>query len=173
MKSSTSLVSKYGNLKSFLVAFNPDRQYAITNDVDDCYFGEYPTLAKVNSEYCETAATQWLNIQLYNLSEYCGTKDKMTPQQTLECSKVIISMFYYLKVSEVMLFLFLFKSGKYGKFYGAIDPLTIISSLREFLKERTFEIIRHENESMAKAIEEYKKNAISYEEWKKTSNRKK
>lgn len=58
-----------------------------------------------------------------------------------------------------------FKSGKYGQFYGSVDPLKINSSLRDFCKKRGDIIFRHDSEINAMKIESYKKNAISRDEW--------
>lgn len=102
----------------------------------DAYMGQYPTLNQLD-ELCERrTSVAWLIPQLVNLSEYCGCKDKMTIGMIEECASVIAAMFGYLKISELMLFFFLFKGGKYGKFYGAIDPLTITCALNSFINKR-------------------------------------
>lgn len=166
-ETSVSLTARYGNLIKFLVAFNPDAQYELSAKPEDCFFGRYPTLARLNNEYCSTASIQWLNIQIHNLGEFCGCKDKMTPQQVLDCSRTISSTYYYLKVSELMLFFFRFKAGRYGTFFGAVDPIRITSSLSIFCRERSEANARHESEIRVKQINEYKKNAISFKEWQK------
>ena len=165
---STTLVTNYGNLVNFMTVFNPDIQYEIQQDKEDCYFGRYPTLARLNKEYCNTASVQWLNIQIYNLNEYCGCKDKMTQQQILDCARTISGMYYFLKVSELMLFFFRFKAGFYGKFFGSVDPMVITTALSIFCKERGEANAKHDNEIRIKQIKEFRKNAVSYEEWKKS-----
>ena len=167
---STTLVTNYGNLVNFMTTFNPDIQYEIQQDKEDCYFGRYPTLARLNKEYCNTASVQWLNIQIYNLNEYCGCKDKMTQQQILDCARTISGMYYFLKVSELMLFFFRFKAGFYGKFFGSVDPMVITTALSQFCKERGEANAKHDNEIRMKHIKEFRKNAISYEEWKKSKS---
>ena len=167
-ENSVSLTVQYGNFSKFLVAFNPDMQYELSADVEDCFFGYYPTLARLDREYCNTASIQWLNIQIYNLNEFCGCKDKMSPQQVLDCARTISTMYYYLKVSELMLFFFRFKAGFYGKFYGSVDPMVITTALSQFCKERGEANAKHDNDIRMKQISEFKKNAISYEEWKKS-----
>ena len=154
-----------------MTTFNPDIQYVMQQDKDDCYFGRYPTLARLNKEYCNTASVQWLNIQIYNLNEYCGCKDKMTQQQILDCARTISGMYYFLKVSELMLFFFRFKAGFYGKFFGSVDPMVITTALSQFCKERGEANAKHDNEIRMKQINEFRKNAISYEEWKKSKSK--
>ena len=112
--------------------------------------------------YGEMTATIWLVPQLYNLSEYCGCKEKLQGKQLEECASVIATEFYYLKVSELMLFFHRFKSGRYGRFYGSVDPLVITTSLRVFLKERDHAIVEHERCMAQKEAEESRKKAITY-----------
>ena len=110
-------------------------------------------------------STMWLIPQLYDLSEYCGVKDKLEGKSLEECASVIASEFYFLKVSELMLFFHRFKSGRYGKLYGSVDPLAITTSLREFLKERAREIERRKSMEMEAEERELRKNAISRDEY--------
>ena len=110
-------------------------------------------------------STMWLIPQLYDLSEYCGVKDKLEGKSLEECASVIASEFYFLKVSELMLFFHRFKSGRYGKLYGSVDPLAITTSLREFLKERAREIERRKSMEMEAEERESRKNAISRDEY--------
>lgn len=165
-----SLSAKYGNLANFMTVFNPDMQYALSAKPEDCFFGMYPTLARMNNEYCDNASIQWLNIQIYNLGEFCGCKDKMSPQQILDCARTISGTYYFLKVSELMLFFFYFKAGKYGTFYGSVDPMKITFALLQFCKERGDANAKHDNEIRMKQIDEFSKSAISYEEWRKTKS---
>lgn len=149
----------------FFTEYNPDTQMKICNDKDLCYFGQFPTLATVNRQYGSTTATVWLIPQITNLSEFCGCKNKITPAQIKECATIIAQEYFYLKVSELMLFFYRFKTGRYGKFYGNVDPMVIMTSLQYFLRERNNAIFDHDSELNFKQIEEDKRHAISYEEY--------
>lgn len=167
-KRTGQLMNKYGELNCFLTKFNPDIQCEICTKVDDCYFGDYPTFSDIRLAYGSESAVMWLIPQLYNLSEYCGCKEKLQGRQLEECASIIASEFHYLKVSEVMLFLYRFKTGQYGRFYGSVDPLVITTSLREFLKERAFAYDRHDREERHRRRDEERKNAVSWEEYCRT-----
>ena len=149
--------------RDFFLAFNPDRQQDICKNAEQCYFGEYPTLGQIKA-YGENAPSVWLVAQLYDLSEYCGCKDKLSKRQYEQCAGVIAQEFSFLKVSEVMLFFHRFKSGRYGKFYGAVDPLTIGLALRNFLDERSYAIQRKESELRARQRELWSSSAVSHAE---------
>ena len=94
----------------------------------------------------------WLVPQLYNLSEYCGCREKLQGTPLEECASVIAMEFYYLTVTELMLFFHWFKTGRYGRFYGSVDPLVITTSIREFIRERNTEIDRHEREERKNSV---------------------
>ena len=162
---SNEVIAAYGEREKFLTTFNPDLQREVCAYPDVCFFGGAPTLGLLNTTYGNQTAAMWLVPQLYNLSEYCGCKDKLSGSQLKECASVIASEFHYLSVTELMLFFHRFKSGRYGRFYGAVDPLIITESLRKFLGERIAAYDEHDKEEKKRKEEEDAKNAISWEEF--------
>ena len=159
------IVMAYGNREKFLATFNPDVQRDICGNADICFFGGAPTLSQLNSTYGAQTAAMWLIPQLYNLSEYCGCRDKLEGNPLKECASVIATEFYFLSVSELMLFFHRFKSGRYGRFYGSVDPLVITTSIRVFLNERMAAYNERERIEKEKADEEARKNAVSWEDY--------
>ena len=159
------LVSKYGERDTFLMKFNPDYQREICASQDECFYGDYPTLTDTRLAYGKNAPVAWTMAQLYNLSEYCGCRDKLQGRSLEELAFVISTEFSYLKISELMLFFYRFKTGRYGRFYGTVDPLIITVSLRKFVEERRFVYERHENEERQRREAEERKTAISYQQY--------
>lgn len=137
----------------------------ICRDAQLCFFGDAPVLSELNMTYGEMTATMWLVPQLYNLSEYCGCKDKLQGKALEECAGIIAAEYFYLKVSELMLFFYRFKSGRYGRFYGSVDPLVITTSLMAFIEERNEAIGEREKTEMMEKQERDRKKAITYEEY--------
>ena len=163
---SNEIVAAFGKRENFLLTFNPDLQRKVCANTEVCFFGGAPTLGQLNMTYGDQTATMWLVPQLYNLSEYCGCKDKLEGNPLKECASVIATEFYYLSVTELMLFFHWFKSGKYGRFYGSIDPLVITTSLRGFLKERAYAYERHDQEERERQREEEaRKPKMTWEEY--------
>ena len=150
--------------KKFLFEFSPSVQEKITSDIDLCFFGNFPTLAE-SKKLGDNTPVMWLMPQLFNLSEYCGCRDKMSKEQLRECASLIASEYYYLKISELMLFFRRFKLGKYGRFYGSVDPMVITTSLIAFIGERYEIYVRHESKMLHAKMEEDAKNSITYEEY--------
>lgn len=159
------LISKFGDRETFLNTYNPDYQRIICDNVDECLFGDYPTLAELRIGYGKNSPVIWLVPQLYTLSEYCGCKDKLEEKQLERCAFVISTEFDFLKISELMLFFHRFEAGRYGRFYGSVDPLVIATSLRVFINERNALIHRKEQEERQREDKESRKNAISWKEY--------
>lgn len=153
--------------RDILSAYNPDRQRDLCRDHTGCVMGEHPTLARIGRDYGQNTATAWLIPQLYDLSEYCGCRDKLQGKPLEQCAAVIVAEFYFLKVSEVMLFFHLFKAGHYGKFYGSVDPMVITCALRDFLHDRADIMARAEQERREREEREYREAhpPVSYEEY--------
>lgn len=144
-----------------MLDYSPDKQMVICNDKDLCFFGNFPTLAKIGARWGKSTSSAWLIPQLATLSEFCGCKSKITPEQIKECAILITQNYFYLKVSELMLFFYRFKQGKYGRFYGSVDPLVIMTALQEFLRERNDAIFDHESELNRRKAEADRKEFLA------------
>lgn len=162
--SSAALVlrSSYQDSAEFITTFAPKKQYAFCTEVKRCYMGKAPSLVVVNEAFGKGTAQSWLAFQLRDLSEFSGAKEKLGIGQIDDITEVIMSQFPFLKVTELMHFFLLFKSGKFGKFYGAVDGLAIMEALREFIDDRNDKIYRwrqeeERREKEAKEAEEARK----------------
>ena len=146
----------YKTSENFLTLFNPDKQYDYCDNLQRCYLGKAPTLGVLNEAFGKNITETWLAIQIQNLSEFSGVKEKIEIPQTDMLVKVIIATFYYLKVTELMHFFLLFKSGRYGKFFGVVDGLVITEALQVFCRERNERIhqIKEEERKRKEAIEQ-------------------
>lgn len=151
--------------KRFMEDNAPDKQLEVCGDLHTSFFGEAPTMVKVDALYGKGSAVIWLIPQLFDLSEYCGCKDKLKGFSLEQCARVIRQEYGYLTIAELMLFFFRFKTGRYGKFYGSVDPLVILTAIRDFLGERLYMHTRHEQEETERKQMEHAKRCISWEEY--------
>jgi len=126
--------------------WNPSQHSIVGSKPDKAFFGNYPTLSQLRREFGTKAATSWLLPQLYDLSEFCGVREKLQGRPLEECAQIIETQYHWLKVTEIMLFLYRFKGGHYGHFYGTVDPLVIMTALRTFISERGEAYARREQE---------------------------
>lgn len=157
------------NIDEIMMLYNPSKQgIYCKNHAERCYFGSAPTLAELR-QLDPTADQQWLIPQLFNLSEFSGARSKMTTAQLYDLASIISAEYYYMKLTEMMVFFFRFKGGHYGRFYGAVDPMTVTSALMRFSEERREIYARHEEDERRKrkeADDEFRKlHALTYDEW--------
>lgn len=160
-----TMVKRYGDRQQFMMTFTCDHEKEYCRHAERCVLGKAPTLNQVNAAYGSNTSAAWLVPLLYDVSEFCGCKDKLTKRQLEELAYIMSTNYGYLKVTEVMLYCWWFKGGRYGKFYGNVDPMVITTTLRDFIKDRNMLIARTESEREAARQREWKKTAISYEQW--------
>lgn len=108
----------------------------LTKDPERCYFQNAPTLWTVNLAYGFGTAQEWLAYQITDLSEFSGARDKITDRQLDQIIQLITDDYGFLNMAEIMLFCRRFKRGLYDKFYGSVDPISIMQGLNEFCRER-------------------------------------
>lgn len=153
------------NRDEFIVRFNPDVQSTICRSASDCFNGNYPTLFDVRKAYGDNSGVIWLIPQLFNLSEFCGCKEKLTDKQLEELARIISNEYSYLKISELMMFFYQFKNGRYGRFYGNVDPLVITTALREFISDRAAYISRTESRRLSERLQLNPENSINHKQY--------
>ena len=161
-----AIIAKYSRSEDFLARVNPDTAPAFARNTSAAIMGDYPTLADINIAYGPSFSQQWLVPQIASLALYTGAKNIDTYQQR-SLASVIATEYYYLKVTELLLFFYRFKTGRYGRFYGSVDPMVITCALRDFINERNELLERYElEERERKEIEEKKRNPpMTREEW--------
>lgn len=152
--------------RELLERFNPSVQHKCYEHPARCISGNAPTLGAVGREYGEQVAVDWLMIELNDYQNFVGVKEenKAAMDVVSELSRMIFGRYYYLKLSELMLFFQRLKYGDYGEMYGYVDAVRILRALRSFMVERNVIIERLEQEEREKKRAWEKKNAISYEE---------
>lgn len=156
-----------------MVTFNPSKQTDYCTYIERCYNGDAPTLKRVEITYGKKVAITWLELQLRDFEEFTNIEDKLSIEKRTELAKVILCSYYYLKVTEVMLFFVRLKSGRYGKLYNHIDTIFITTSIRAFLSERNNEMdnyIQKQKERRKTKANGEKQGLLTYEEYKAKLN---
>lgn len=144
-----------------MVMFNPSLQRVVAENEDRAILGTAPMLCVLDAAYGEGSATQWLIPQLHDLCAAVGVKTKLDEGQMFQLATMIRNEFGYLKATEVMLFLWRLKGGRYGEFYGSVDMQRIMRALRgQFTDERVKVIERHEAEKREQEQQQWAKTAL-------------
>lgn len=139
--------------------FNPAMQIQYCRDIDRVFFGKAPRIGAMIAAYGRNTAESWLEIQLNDLSEFAGCKEKLSIRQIKETAAMIVETYPHYNLTEFMLFFQRFKRCRYGRFYGAVDPMIIFQSLDEFNEERLrAHIEREAAENDARRAEEERKS---------------
>ena len=159
-----TILSKFGDRDQFLARVNPKTQASFALKKEKAIMGEYPTLTDICLAYGKTFSFQWLCPQIVDLSKFTGAKN-LDKEQVEGLATIIAAEYHYLKVTELLLFFYYFKTGRYGRFYGSVDPMVITCALRDFIKERNIFIDQYEREQNNLQRELNKQGAITREQW--------
>lgn len=117
--------------------FAPQRQHALARDPDRCMTdADAPLLSVVEGVYGENAALGWLVGQIEDLFKMTAVGVKADFNMLTSTAEVILANYPDLRVTDIMLFFSRFKAGRYGKFYGAADPLAVTEALARYSEER-------------------------------------
>lgn len=166
LQQKTMLVrEQFGNKAEFLTKFNPSTQIAAAKNTEWAFFGNSPSLVIMNKTYGENMATMWLMPQIFDLVVYCNSKGTLNEQQIQFLAEAIANEYFYLKASELLLFFYRFKLGKYGQFYGVVDPMRVTMALEEFIKERNQALAKKEREAEEAERAKWAENAVSAQEY--------
>ena len=135
----------------------------------DCFRRDSPSLVRIDITYGKGSSANWLFGVLQGMFVFLGvTNDKFSKEQIYNLAQNIASNYKTLKVVEILLFVSRFETGMYGRFYGDTSyALTVGEALKQFMVEREHYYADIERERAEKKIAESKKDAISFEEYKR------
>jgi len=163
------VLARYESKAKLLHSFNPGVQTVVMENVERAFTGLAPTLTGVKIAFGVETSETWLMAQIEDLNEYCGTKEKASFEQMLNLSKLLIIQYGYLKITEMMLFFCRLKLGRYGTFYGSVDPMVISKALMTFIEERREYLNKfereQENRRRADSASKVRSNEMTYSEW--------
>lgn len=156
------ILGKYGkDPEAILAAFNPRRQMDLCCDVEKCYNGDAPLLLNLAQAYGVEIARIWIEIQVNDLEQYAGCTTKLDDYQRQQFASLFYAEALGFKLTEIMCFFVQFKQARYGRFFGAIDPLIIFEGLRAFKKERILELLRQRHQQEQKEREKHEMEHLS------------
>ena len=133
---------------------------------DRCVTGDAPVLSELSRDYGHNGTVAWLIRLLSEWQEAMPVQGKMNTFQLHSLAENIARRYYYLRASEVMLFLARLAGGDYVvKWYGQINPDVIMEALRDYyLPERDTIIYRMETEETLRKASE-PSDGITWEEY--------
>ena len=136
---SSNTLTKKQNLNlatKILKDFAPNLCAKFANEaLERCFSAKTYTLTQLRLD-CAGLQNSWLSAQITYLNSISGAT-QMTEMQMMMLVSNISQAYGYLKITELMVFFFQLAGGKYGKFYGAVDPMQIMTNFCEFMKYRS------------------------------------
>lgn len=168
LKKIADLCKAYPTLKDLALVYNPNNSPKFAQYPSRCITGTAPTLVDLNNAYGSTSHIQWLIAQLATFQEGINTPNKMTPQQLSMLAQTMATDFFFLKLSEVMLFLARLAGGSYDvDFHGYVSPDAIIDALKNRFMPYRASVLEdmYKRDREEKEREEAEKGSMTWEEF--------
>ena len=165
----TEITTRYGSFTQLSNKFSYANKNAFVQDTLACFRRDSPTFVRIDITYGKGSSANWLYNILQGMFVFLGvTNDRFSKEQVYNLACNIYANYKTLKVVEFLLFVTRFEGGKYGRFYGGDSyALVVTEALNKFLVEREHYYADIERMRNDKRIEESKKDAITFEEYKR------
>lgn len=165
----TEITQRYGSFIQLSNKFSYANKGMFVRDSVACFRRDSPTFVRIDLTYGKGSSAKWIYDILQGMFVFLGvTNEKFSKEQIYNLACNIYANYKTLKVVEFLLFVSRFESGKYGKFYGDTSyALTVGDALNQFMVEREHYYADIERQRAEKKIEESKKGAITFEEYKR------
>lgn len=163
------MTERYGSFVQLSNKFSYANKNAFVQDSMACFRRESPTFVRMDITYGRGSSANWIYNVLQGMFVFLGvTNEKFSKEQVYNLACNIYANYKTLKVVEFLLFVTRFEGGKYGRFYGGDSyALVVTEALNKFMVEREHYYADIERMKADKKIEEGKKDAISFEEYKR------
>ncbi len=152
-----------------MLTFTPRLQRDVAEHVERAYTGEAPSLGRIKNCYGRDVVIALLCSYLENLNDFTGVKQKIELDQQKEVATIFLTEYYYLKITEVLLFFYRLKTARYGHFFGVVDGMFITGAIYPFLEERRAALLQYEKEKRDREIREERERrsteSVTYQEY--------
>ena len=133
------LKSRYPTMTDFQRAYAAVNIQAVALAPEKCFLSEdSPALSVMKATYGNQSPTAWLLSILSQWQEQIPVQGKMTVMQLHLLADNIAREFFFLKASEILLFLARLTGGAYNiQWFGQLNPDVILQTLRtRFMTDR-------------------------------------
>ena len=131
----------YPTFEELGTAYSTALQPLLLSFPEKAYSEKSPAIGDLGRMYdAPEAPALWVEAQLMTLDFASQTKEGADSNALTEFSRLFAAQYGGIKLTEFLLFVARFKLGRYGKFYGYFDTLTIGEAFRKFLRERSDEL---------------------------------
>lgn len=138
------------------MAFSSSLQPVLLSNIEKAYSEKSPSIGDLDRMYGNGSSSLWVKTQVTGIDFVSSTKESADTNALNEFAQLFSRQYGHIKLTEFLLFIARFKLGRYGKFYGYFDMLTIGEAFRKFLRERSYEIDILINRQSNRVIDERK-----------------
>ena len=170
----TEILTRHGSFTQLCNKFSYKNKNMFLANTIDCFRRESPSLVRIDITYGKGSAISWLYDVLQGMFLFLGVNiDRFGKEHIYNLACNIYANYKTLKVVEFLLFVTRFEGGRYGRFYGGDSyALVVTEALNKFMVEREHYYADIERMRADKRIEEGKKGAITFEEYKRMKDAK-
>ena len=170
----TEITTRYGSFTQLSNKFSYANKNTFVQDAVACFRRDSPTFVRIDITYGRGSSANWIYNILQGMFIFLGvTNDRFSKEQVYNLACNIYANYKTLKVVEFLLFVTRFEGGRYGRFYGGDSyALVVTEALNKFMVEREHYYADIERMRADKRIEEGKKGAITFEEYKRMKDAK-
>lgn len=101
-----------------------------------CITSSTPALAELKKDQGEDKAIKVIELWISDLNDFLNISRKMNPFQIKQTAIMILSEFYYFKLTDINLVFSKAKRGEFGKLYESLDGMKIFSWFEQYNQER-------------------------------------
>lgn len=98
------------------------------------YTGSAPTFNDIRASHGKDGLTDWMAVLLYELSSFCGSRDRFGFDQCRQAA-MLIGAKYNIRATEFLAFVALYKAGTFGDAKGFASGTTICNALDHYLND--------------------------------------
>ena len=142
---------RYPTFERLGTAYSASLQGLLLSSPEKAYSDKSPAIGDLGRMYHAEAPALWVETQLQTLDFASQTKESADQSALTEFSTLFAAQYPGIKLTEFLLFIARFKLGRYGKFYGYFDTLTVGEAFRKFLRERADELAAIERDRATEA----------------------
>lgn len=151
--------------KDLKVVYDPRNFYNYTTNEERCHNGTSPTLRECIQQYGRKTTHETMRPYLDLFFGFVAAAHKPTTDQRDTICWLVMQNYGSLKMSEWLLFFTKAMAGEFGKFYNTIDPLDIMTAIREWdIRCTNIKREAKERKEQAEREEKAKSFAITEEE---------
>lgn len=170
MQHSQNITPPSTEQSDFLKKYSPVSNYGAGKTIKEIVQDGSPRISDFCKKYGTSTVIDLILLHVRDLFVFAGLKKLINPAVVANIAAVIVSGYGHLNIAELLHFFRLFKAGYFGKFYNAVDGLTITTALQAFEKQRKSVILqaesdRREAESQRRRAEylEWQQRAVSHD----------